>query len=380
MKNSLYRFATLVLLGGLSCVGTGVNAYAAALPEAAASSAMFTRQGDRLTVPQASPLRARLVTALVADQALPRDIALPATVEADPSRVVNILPPVTGKVVELKVRLGDKVQRGQVLASISSPDFAQAVADAQKARDALDLAQRALSRARGVNEAGANAAKDLEAAESSVFQQTAELRRSESRLRSMGASNALTTENRSALLSVTSPIDGTVTTLSVAAGATVNDATAAIMTVADLSQVWLTVSVPENLLGTVGPGQSVRMILAAYPSQEFIGKIAFVGALLEADTRRAKARCVFANPKGMFKPNMYATAHIAVPQSSGPHVPVSALLMNNDSVTVFVEVEPWTFMRRKIQLGSEDGDQVRVRSGLKAGERVLVKGGVLLND
>lgn len=380
MKNFFYRFAVVIVLGGTLCALSGANASASAPPEAAAPPMMFTRHGDRLAVPLASPLRGRLVTAPVADLALPRDVSLPATVEADPSRVVSILPPVTGKLVELKVRLGDKVRRGQILASISSPDFAQAVADAQKARDALDLAHRALARARGVNEAGSNAAKDVEAAESSVFQQAAELRRSESRLRSMGASNATTTETGPALLNVTSPIDGTVTTLSVAAGATVNDATAAIMTIADLSQVWLTINVPENLIGTVGPGQSVRMTLAAYPNQEFNGKIAFVGALLEADTRRAKARSVFANPKGMFKPNMYVTAHIAVPQSSGPRVPVSALLMNNDSVTVFVEVEPWTFIRRTIELGSEEGDQVRVRSGLKAGERVLVRGGVLLND
>ena len=353
---------------------------------AAAPRPLLQRTGNRLFVPEDSALRQRLAVAAVDEQASVHEVTLPAVVEADPSSVVAILPPATGRVVALKVRLGDTVKRGQLLATLSSSDFAQAQSDLQKARDALALAQLALTRARGVNVAGSNATKDVEAAESAVIQQTAELRRAELRLRSLnpgeadGAGPRRTASDGGTLLNVVAPVSGSVTTLATAAGAVVNDPTAALMTVSNLEHVWVTANVPENLAGAVAAGQDVAVRLAAYPRQVLSGKIAFVGAVLDADTRRVKARIVFANPSGMFKPNMYASARVAQPQSRAPEVPTSALLMNNDNVSVFVEADPWTFVRRTVELGSEDGDRVRIRSGLQSGERVVVRGGVLLND
>ena len=370
------------LLAGaaLLLVLTVYRAHASA-PPAAAPGPLLVREGNRLVVPAGSALRERLRVETVGDEASAHEVALPATVEADPARTANIVPPLTGKLVELKVRLGDTVRRGQLLATVASPDLAQAVADAQKARDALDLAQRALVRARGVNEAGSNAAKDVEAAQSSVAQQAAELQRSEMRLRTLGAEGSGVSSGRgSQVLNITAPMAGTVTALNAAAGANLNDANAVLMTVSNLDAVWVTVNVPENLVSAVAPGQNAVVALAAYPGRSFSGKVAFVSAVLDADSRRVRARIVFANPEGLFKPNMYATAVLGVPQARQPQVPASALLMNNDSVSVFVEAAPWTFVRRAVEPGREDGDSVRIRNGLAAGERVVVRGGVLLND
>jgi cobalt-zinc-cadmium efflux system membrane fusion protein len=391
-KKSLYQVTNArIFFGVLACAALCVDSFDntahAATAVAAAPAPMLVRQGNRLSVPAGSPLRDRLLVATVGQQTSPHEVSLPATVEANPANTVNILPPLTGKLLELKVRLGDTVKRGQVLATMSSPDLAQAVSDAQKARDALDLAQRALVRARGVNEAGSNAAKDVEAAQSSVAQQGAELRRSEARLRSLGAdgtvgngSNGGSNAPSGQVLKIVAPMAGTVTALNAAAGANLNDANAALMTVSNLDAVWVTVNVPESVVGSVAPGQNAVVTLAAYPGRSFSGKVGFVSAVLDADTRRARARIVFANPEGLFKPNMYATAVLGVPQAAQAQVPASALLMNNDSVSVFVEAKPWTFVRRMVELGREDGDSVRIRSGLAAGERVVVRGGVLLND
>jgi cobalt-zinc-cadmium efflux system membrane fusion protein len=369
------HLVVLLCLCGLVHHGIGVAAPPAANPP----GPMLVRQSNRLFVPQDSPLRDRLAVAPVHEQASPHEIALPAVVEANPAATLNVLPPLTGKLVDLKVRLGDTVKRGQLLASVSSPDFAQAISDAQKAHDALDLAQRALVRARGVNQAGSNAAKDVEAAESSVVQQKAELERSEARLRSLGV-GVVPRAGRPGLLDVMAPMRGTVTALSVSVGTNLNDATVAMMTIANIDQVWVTVNVPEDLVGVVVPGEDAVVTLAAYPGRTFSGKVGFVGTVLDADTRRAKARINFANPEGLLKPNMFATARVALPEAPQPVVPTSALIMNNDSVSVFVEVDPWTFVRRIVELGREDGGQVRIRHGLAAGERVVVRGGVLLND
>jgi len=344
-------------------------------------SPMITTQGNMLFVPKESPLRKRLVVATVAGAAPTHTIDIPGVVEADPARTVNILPPLTGRLTELKVKLGDTVKAGQVVAVINSADLGQAYADADKARDALDFAKRALDRGEGVNTAGANATKDLEQIKSNYNQALAEFKRAEERLKTLGVTNDVTAkESKSRLLIITTPVSGTITALNNGTGSYINDPTAAIMTVSDLDHVWITANVPENLVSTLHKGQGADITLDAYPGQTWQGKISSVSAVLEPDTHRNKARINFSNADGRLKPNMYANVKLAVAQPGKLMIPTSALLMNNDSITVFVESAPWTFIRRTVSIGSEDGDHVSVLSGLNANERVIVSGGVLIND
>ena len=339
---------------------------------------LLVHQGDRLAIPASSPLRGRVVVAAVGAQAGPHGVAVPATVEADPANVVAVVTPLTGRLLALKVGLGDTVRRGQVVAVIASPDFGQAQADAAKAADGLDLADRALARARGVMGAGANATKDIESAESAQRQALAEDKRARERLATIAGGGRV--DVASSGLAVLAPAAGVVTTLTVGSGAYLNDATAPLMTISGLGHVWVTAQVPEQQLAGIVAGAPVDVTLAAWPGQALHGRVARVSPLVEPDTHRVKVRIAFDNADGRLKPNMFATATFAVAQQSAITVPASALLMNNDSTTVLVEVAPWTFVRRVVELGSEDGDVVRVTSGLQRGDRVVTRGGVLLND
>ena len=331
----------------------------------------------RLQVPEKSPLRARLVIQPVESRAAPHVLTFPATVEADPARTANVLPALTGKLVELKVGLGDHVSRGQLLAVIDSGDLAQAYADVDKARDALDLAKKGLDRARGVQQVGGSAVKDLEAAQSGYNQALAESARAQTRLAAVGGTAG---SHVARTMNVTAPISGYVTALSVSPGMYVNDPTAAMMTIANLDSVWITANVPESEVALVAKGQQVDAVLAAYPGQMFHGQVSFVSPVLQSDTRRDLVRVAVANPDGRLKPNMFANASFDIPQPAEVFVPESALLMNNDNTTVFVEVAPWTFERRTVELSYDETVGTRVVKGLKAGDRVIVKGGVLLND
>ena len=342
----------------------------------AASSPMLVRQEDRIFIPATSPLRARLRVAAADAASAAHTISFPAMVEADPASTVNIVPPLTGRLIALNVKLGDTVKRGQALAMIGAPDLAQAFADADKARDARELASHAVQRARGVNDAGANAGKDVEQAQSNFMQAQAESTRADARLSALGADG----NGKSRMLTLTAPVSGTVTALNSGAGTFLNDPAAILMTISNLDQVWVTAYVPENLVSSVNQGQAADVSLTAYPGQVLHGSIGVISAVLEADTRRLKARIAFANRDGKLKPNMYASVNLTVAQPASLRVPASALLMNNDSTTVFIEVAPWTFVRRAIDTGAEDGDKVRVVAGLRANERVVVRGGVLLND
>ena len=342
--------------------------------KASADVPMFTTEADKILVAAASPLRQRLVIAAVSTAAALHSLDMPGIVEADPAATVNILPPLTGRLSELKVKLGDAVKAGQVLAVMSSADLAQAYADVDKARDALDLAQRAQHRGEGVNSAGANAAKDLEQINSTYNQALAEFNRAEARLKTLGANG------KSRLLTITAPISGSITALNNGVGAYINDSTATMMTVTNLDHVWVTANVPEDLVAKTHIGQHAEVSLQAYPGVQWQGKIASVSAIVEPDSHRNKARINFNNTDGRLKPNMYANVKLAIAQDGKLMIPTSALLMNNDSITVFVETAPWTFVRRTVAIGSEDGEQVSVLSGLNAGERVVVRGGVLMND
>ena len=118
----------------------------------------------------------------------------------------------------------------------------------------------------------------------------------------------------------------------------------------------------------------------AYPDRVLHGSVLFVSDVIEPDTRRNKLRIAFPNADRMLKPNMFASVTLVGASSSRVVLPSSALLMNNDRTSVFVAVAPWTFERRIVDPDLEEGSSVAIRSGIVAGDQVVVKGGILLND
>jgi cobalt-zinc-cadmium efflux system membrane fusion protein len=160
----------------------------------------------------------------------------------------------------------------------------------------------------------------------------------------------------------------------------INDPTQSMMTIADLSTVWVTAMVPEKDVAAVFKNQDAEVSLTAYPDRRLHGKVAFVSDVIEPDSRRNKVRIAFANSDYALKPNMFATVSLTGAKRSQVVLPSSALLMNNDRTSVFVATAPWTFERRNVDPQLEEGSSVAIRSGVEAGEQVVVKGGILLND
>ncbi len=340
--------------------------------------APFTKVGDRVIVPETSLLRKQLAVEPASAKDVARELVLPAMVEADPARTVNVMPPVTGRITDLMVQLGGRVTKGEQLAIIDSGDLAQALSDEEKAKSALKLAKQTLDRLMVLEKTSAIAVKDREQAQSDHAQAVSELDRADARLRAIGA--PLDAKANSRLLSVKSPIAGSVISLQVAPGAYVNDATAAMMTIANLDVVWVTANVPEKDVSFIYPGQTVKVAVTSYPNRAFNGKVLFVSDVIEPDTRRNKVRIEFPNPDKALKPNMFATVTFVAPPVTRITVPNSALLMTNDRTSVFVEVADWAFERRNVELAYQEGTATALKSGLSPGDRVVVKGAVRLND
>jgi membrane fusion protein, heavy metal efflux system len=343
--------------------------------------AALIHQGNAIVVPEGSALRRELTVQAAAEEPVNPTLQLPAVIESDPARTAAVLTPLSGRLIALKVALGDRVARGQLLALIDSPDLGQAWADHDKAADAFKLTQKNLERQEAQNKLGVASDRDLDQAKSDQAQAAAEYTRTQARLKILGAGDGTVDQaGHGRLLAVTSPVAGSVTTLGVAAGAMINDPTQPLMTVADLSTVWVTALVAEKDVGAVAKNQDAQVTLLAYPDRRLNGKVLFVSDVLESDSRRNKIRIAFSNADYALKPNMFATVTLNGAARSQVVLPSSALLMNNDRTSVFVATAPWTFERRNVVTQLEEGASVAILSGVKAGDQVIVKGGILLND
>src|SRR5690242_19129290 len=184
----------------------GPYGFSAPAPVVAEKPQQVIRTGEQVTVPEKSALRARLAVAPVAERDVRRDLVLPAVVEADPARLIKVLPPVAGRVIQLKVQMGERVKAGQPLVVIDSPDLAGAYADYDRAKAGMAFARKNLDRQRGLAKIGGAAEKDLQQSENDYAAAEAELRRSEARLKQIGVDADTTAPTRN--VTVTAPMAG----------------------------------------------------------------------------------------------------------------------------------------------------------------------------
>lgn len=334
---------------------------------------IMIRHGSTIEIPSGSPLRSQIEIKVVRLSEKPHIISFPGFVEANPALTVNILPPLAGRLMSMKVGVGEQVESDQILAEISSPDFTQAFSDHEKALSTFKLASDLLNRAKGVLKIGGNSLQSVQQAQNDYLLAQAELTRAANKLKTLN-------NDGNGLLTIHSPIKGRVTALNYGIGSYINDLDEPLMSISNIEHVWVTAHIPESVAGLVKKEQSVDIHLPAYPKKIFHGKVNFVNAFLEPDTRRNKTRIVLSNPNGKLQPNMFATVDIRIKQTPQIIIPISAVVMNNDTTSVYVESSPWICERREIELGYQDGEHVRVISGLKAGERIVTCGGMFIND
>lgn len=374
MKNIKLRTALLVAML-VNLAGCGDSKTTASEDSGKAAPALVHEKG-LLAVPQASPLRKSVQVAAVADENVERPIVVPAVVEADPARLIKVVPPVSGRIVELRKGLGDAVKAGDPLFVLDSADLAQAGSDATKAHAALALAQHNLRRQTELTQAEIGARKDLEQAESDFAQAKSEAERTQGRLTQLGASLG----GNARQYTLRSPLTGRIIELNGARGGFWNDTNAPVMTVADLSTVWVAAGVREKDLAGVFVGQAASVAFDAYEDAPITGKVAYMGEVLDPDTRTVKVRIALDNRGGRYRPGMFAKVFFNGPAHRAVVVPAAAVVQNSFNARVFVETAPWSFQPRIVKVGAQLGDRIEIVEGLKSGERIVVKDGVLLND
>jgi cobalt-zinc-cadmium efflux system membrane fusion protein len=374
MKTNSKRLA---LGGGTTAllVVLGLTAWHRGETKETTPAAGFQRQGNLILIPDQSCLRARLMFETARVETVESRLSAPAVVESDPQRFARIFPPVSGRLAKLHVQLGDRVVQGQSLASLTSPDFFASQNDYLKARTAVQLTSRALKRQQELQEKKIAAQKDVEQANSDYQSARSDLESATGKLLALGFNPE--TDGMGQPLQVVSPLAGRVVDMASAHGEFRNDATAPLMTVADLSTVWLTANVPEKDLRCLQQGQQIQASLAAYPGEVFTGKVQFIGDLLDPDLRTTKVRIALANPEGRLKPGMFGIVTFLGFPESRITLPATAIVQSGSAAFVFEQVKPWALQPREVSLGMQQGERTVIVRGLEPGATVLAKEGVL---
>jgi cobalt-zinc-cadmium efflux system membrane fusion protein len=310
------------------------------------------------------------------------------SIDFNEDMTTQVFPPYQGRIMQLFAKLGDNVAKGHPLFTIESPDLIQAESSLIAAAGVLELTSRALERAKQLHEVQGMADKDMEQAVSD--QQSAEgaLRAARNGVAVFGKGaseidHIVQTRTIDPYLVVLSPVSGRVTARNAAPGVFVQPGnTPAPYSVADLSRIWLNASVTESDMPAVQKGQEIRVSVMAFPGREFAGRISTVGSTVDPQLHRGLVRAEIDDPKHELLPGMFASFVIVTGDPvSAPAMPLDGVVREGDgSMTVWVTSDGHRFTQRTVKLGLQSGGYDQVIEGVHEGERVVIKGAIILDN
>jgi len=352
---------------------------------------------------QSSQTRA-IETEVVTPQLIAGAIRATGKILVSEDRVAAIGPVHEGRLVRLYAGQGSAVKKGQKLADLQSADldeaeadYLKAVADSENARRTseaeLKLAQQTYDRTKLLYEKTIAAGKALQSAEhdlqlakataeSSIASTKAALTSARHRLLILGLTEADITSlankpDFTAVFSLTSPISGIVVERNATVGATVGS-DANVFKIVDISSVWIDANVFEKDLARVKLGQQVNVSVTAFPGTVFTGKVILVSTVVDPDTRSVKVRTEVPNRDARLKPDMFANVEIVTDVNrTSISIPQTALLNDGGQSIVFVAAGSG-FEKHSVTTGIQSDDRIEITGGLKAGDKVVIKGNYLL--
>ena len=310
----------------------------------------------------------------LAEQEVSEQLTVTATIRPNEDRIAHVSPRVPGRVVKVPVNLGDAVKAGQSLAMLDSLDVGEAHSAWLQARTSRDVAKADFERAEKLHTDQIIAQKDHLRAHAEYEKSKAALAAAGDRLRMLGVNPAPAADGTAvSTFPLTTPFAGTVIEKHAILGELAQP-DKQLFTVADLSRLWIEANLFEKDLGRVKVGADAVVTVAAYPDQTFQGKLTYIAAVVDKETRTVQARVEVANPDGRLKPEMFATAAIRTGgKGKGLLLPEEAVVLMQGQPTVFIE-EHGGFEPRTVELGDKLRGRVVVKNGLAAGDKVVTAG------
>jgi cobalt-zinc-cadmium efflux system membrane fusion protein len=331
------------------------------------------------SIPQDQMSHVQVIT--VEPTTLKRTLRLTGSVAYNSFHTTPVITQVSGPVSRIVVVPGQRVIPAEPMLYVASPDFSQLRTNYLKAKAAYVLAQQASARAKDLYQHHAIAEQNLEQAESAEVQAGGDLAATEAALKVLGITNpdALVKSPPSFEVPVRAPIAGQVVEQNVAVGQLIQTGATQCFMVSDTSNVWVLVNVYQKDLPNVRVGDPVTIQTESYPDI-FHGRISYVAASLDPNTRTLQARIETGNPGLKLKKDMYVVASVdAGAIQNAIALPDSAVLRDSENMPfVYVETSPQQFGRRTVTLGDSLNGQTQVTSGLKPGDRVVGNGSLFL--
>lgn len=321
----------------------------------------------------------RFALATATEHVATSQLKVTATVSPDISRTVPVISLATGRVVRIEARLGDTVQKGQVLLEVQSADISGAYSDYQKAVADEQLSHTQLERAQLLYGRGAISLNDFQIAEDAETKAQVDVKTAADKLRVLGDSSL---DKPSAVVEIRAPISGVITDQQVTNAAGVQGLSSSNpFTISDLSQVWILCDVYEDDLAFVRLGDKADVWLNAYPDKKFTGIISNIGPVLDPNLRTAKVRIELRNP-GLMRPGMFATATFhGQRKEKYAEVPATAILHLHDRDWVYVPAGGNAFRRIEVKAGEMLAGKMQVvLSGVTPGQQVVANALELQNS
>ncbi|MCC7261201.1 MAG: efflux RND transporter periplasmic adaptor subunit [Candidatus Latescibacteria bacterium] len=310
-----------------------------------------------------------------------------AILKPNADRLAHVSPRRPGRVAQSLVALGQQVRQGERLLILDSVELGEAKSAFRKAMARLEVARSGYEREQRLYEEGKIASeKEMLEAKGGYLEAKAEFEAAEERLHLYGLPQAEIERINPAhdpevsLFAVTAPLAGTVVEKHLTLGELVGPETA-VCTIADLSSLWIILSIYEKDIPSVHPGQPVEVAVDAYPVKKFQGTLTYVGAMLDEQTRTVEARVEIANAEGALKPGMFARVALQTEIfSDALAVPAAALQREGEGQVVFVAQDDTSFVQRVVQVGRAFDGWIEITKGLQAGEQVATEGSFILKS
>jgi cobalt-zinc-cadmium efflux system membrane fusion protein len=353
-----------MLAASLSATGCGqenTNPKAEAPP-----LAQVEHEQDGGVVQEDHPERIALFTA-VARNSWP-ELVVTGVVTPDISRNVPVVSLAAGRVVEIRARLGDTVQKGDVLLKVRSNDISAGYSDYRKAVADEKLTGTQFDRAKDLYSHSAISLNDLQVAQDAEEKVKVDVETAAEHLRLLGSDP----DKPNSIVEIHAPVSGVITDQQVTDAASVQAFGTNPFTISDLSSVWVVCDVYENHLADVHIGDSAQIKLNAYPGRLIPGRISNIGAIMDPNLHTAKVRIEVANP-GIMRVGMFATATFrSQKQETHTEVPSTTILHLHDVDWVFAITPDEKFQRVGIVTGANlSGDMQEIVSGIMPGAQVV---------
>ncbi len=347
---------------------------------------------------------ANVQVAVAEDRRVPVTIRANGRLTANENTTWRVGAITDGRIITAEAKVGDRVEKGQVMARMHSHDihesralYRKAVAEFNRLQSNVEYARRQRDRVKRLYEMKAASQEQLDTSENELKNVSTSLRSAEievnrTRLHlveflgippegsEQGEHDETAEIHPEDLIPVRAPASGIVLTRLITPGAVVQ-ASGDMYVICDLSTIWVIAAVNEEFLSKVHTGMWARIKVQAYPDRTFTGRVTKIDEKLDPETRTVQVRVEVDNRNGLLKPEMYAGVELEAGGSEqGLFVPQVAVQDVNGQSTVFVEKAAGRFEARPVELGQSMEGLILIRRGLKAGERVAGEGSFILKS